>query len=69
MTEPHALRPIQAEEIARAFNEEQVDYLIIGKSGAILLGYPGHDSGCGYFSRALSREWQTNCESAPPDRV
>lgn len=34
-------RPLQAEEIARSFNEEGVDYLFIGKSGAILLGYPG----------------------------
>ena len=34
-------RPLQAEEIARAFNDEGVDYLFIGKSGAILLGYPG----------------------------
>jgi hypothetical protein len=33
--------PLQAEEIARAFNEEGVDYLFLGKSGAILLGYPG----------------------------
>jgi hypothetical protein len=33
--------PLQAEEIARAFQEEAVDYLFIGKSGAILLGYPG----------------------------
>lgn len=34
-------RPLQAEEIARAFQDEGVDYLFIGKSGAILLGYPG----------------------------
>ncbi len=34
-------RPLQAEEIARAFKDEEVDYLFIGKSGAILLGYPG----------------------------
>jgi hypothetical protein len=33
--------PLQAQEIARAFCEEEVDYLFIGKSGAILLGYPG----------------------------
>ena len=33
--------PLQAEEIARAFNDEGVEYLFIGKSGAILLGYPG----------------------------
>ena len=33
--------PLQAQEIARAFNDEGVEYLFIGKSGAILLGYPG----------------------------
>jgi hypothetical protein len=32
--------PLQAEEIARAFREAGVDYLFIGKSGAVLLGYP-----------------------------
>ena len=41
MTSPREFRPLQAEEIARAFREEGVDYLFIGKSGAILLGYPG----------------------------
>ena len=30
----------QAEELAAAFAAEGVDYLFIGKSGAILLGYP-----------------------------
>ena len=33
--------PLQAQEIARAFHDADVDYLFIGKSGAILLGYPG----------------------------
>jgi hypothetical protein len=32
--------PAQAEELASAFAREEVDYLFIGKSGAILLGYP-----------------------------
>ena len=32
--------PAQAEELAAAFTREEVDYLFIGKSGAILLGYP-----------------------------
>src|SRR5512137_72362 len=36
-----AFHPLQAEEIAQAFQEEGVDYLFLGKSGAILLGYPG----------------------------
>lgn len=33
--------PLQAQEVATAFNAASVDYLFIGKSGAILLGYPG----------------------------
>jgi len=41
MTERREFRPLQAEEIARAFQQEGVEYLFIGKSGAILLGYPG----------------------------
>ncbi|HEX8490656.1 MAG TPA: hypothetical protein VF626_06530 [Chthoniobacterales bacterium] len=32
--------PAQAEELADAFAQQGVDYLFIGKSGAILLGYP-----------------------------
>ncbi|MEP6602941.1 MAG: hypothetical protein ABJB69_03235 [Spartobacteria bacterium] len=32
--------PAQAQELAAAFAHEQVDYLFIGKSAAILLGYP-----------------------------
>jgi hypothetical protein len=38
---PREFHPLQAQEIARAFREEAVDYLFIGKSGAILLGFPG----------------------------
>lgn len=41
MTPRTEFHPLQAQEIARAFREEGVDYLFIGKSGAILLGYPG----------------------------
>jgi hypothetical protein len=41
MMERREFRPLQAEEIARAFRNEGVEYLFIGKSGAILLGYPG----------------------------
>jgi hypothetical protein len=33
-------QPGQAADIARAFEREGVDYLFIGKSAAILLGYP-----------------------------
>ncbi|MCX6866849.1 MAG: hypothetical protein NTV46_11665 [Verrucomicrobia bacterium] len=33
--------PLQAQLVAEAFNATGVDYLFIGKSGAILLGYPG----------------------------
>ncbi len=33
--------PLQAQEVAVAFNSAGVDYLFIGKSAAILLGFPG----------------------------
>jgi hypothetical protein len=39
MTRPQ-FQPEQARAIALAFEEEGVDYLFIGKSGAILLGFP-----------------------------
>jgi hypothetical protein len=41
MTPPREFHPLQATEVARAFETEGVEYLFIGKSGAILLGYPG----------------------------
>ena len=41
MTDRKEFHPLQAQEIARAFNDKGVDYLFIGKSGAILLGFPG----------------------------
>ncbi|MSR65281.1 MAG: hypothetical protein EXS18_05805 [Verrucomicrobiae bacterium] len=37
----HTFQSAQAEQVARAFAKEGVDYLFLGKSGAILLGYPG----------------------------
>jgi len=33
--------PLQAQQVADAFAKHGVDYMFIGKSGAILLGYPG----------------------------
>ncbi len=41
MPRPSEFAPLQAQELARAFADAGVDYLFIGKSGAILLGYPG----------------------------
>ena len=41
MTDRREFHPLQAQEIARAFNGKGVEYLFIGKSGAILLGFPG----------------------------
>jgi hypothetical protein len=38
---PQPFRVSIASDLARAFGEADVDYLFIGKSGAILLGYPG----------------------------
>jgi hypothetical protein len=36
-----SFHPKQAQELATAFAIHQVDYMFLGKSGAILLGYPG----------------------------
>ena len=33
--------PVQAQQVAAAFAQHAVDYMFLGKSGAILLGYPG----------------------------
>ena len=33
--------PVQAQRVAATFAAHRVDYMFIGKSGAILLGYPG----------------------------
>ena len=41
MSPRQQFQPAQAVEIARAFAQEGVDYLFIGKSAAILIGYPG----------------------------
>jgi hypothetical protein len=41
MTPRREFHPLQAVEIARAFQAAGVEYLFIGKGGAILLGYPG----------------------------
>lgn len=41
MSERAPFNPLQAQEVAHAFNAAGVDYLFIGKSGAILLGFPG----------------------------
>lgn len=41
MPERPAFYPAQARELAEAFNAHSVDYMFIGKSGAILLGFPG----------------------------
>jgi len=35
-----SFHPTQAQELAAAFAAHRVDYMFIGKSGAILLGYP-----------------------------
>jgi hypothetical protein len=51
MIDHREFHPIQAEEIATAFRDEKVDYLFIGKSGAILLGYPGTTQDVDVFPR------------------
>jgi len=51
MEQPKQFRLVQAEEIARAFAEANVEYLFIGKSGAVLLGYPGITQDVDVFPR------------------
>lgn len=43
--------PEQAQEVAAVFAAHQVDYMFIGKSGAILLGYPGTTQDVDVFPR------------------
>ena len=41
MNDRSPFKPLQAQEVAEAFAAAGVDYLFIGKGGAILLGFPG----------------------------
>ncbi|MDX6386035.1 MAG: hypothetical protein QOK48_3608 [Blastocatellia bacterium] len=43
--------PEQAQQVAAAFARHKVDYMFIGKSGAILLGYPGTTQDVDVFPR------------------
>jgi len=43
--------PTQAQLVADAFAKHEVDYMFIGKSGAILLGYPGTTQDVDVFPR------------------
>jgi hypothetical protein len=43
--------PEQAQQVASAFARHKVDYMFIGKSGAILLGYPGTTQDVDVFPR------------------
>lgn len=54
-TERGYFQPIQAREVADAFARHDVDFLFIGKSAAILLGYPGATQDVDIFPRK-SRE-------------
>jgi hypothetical protein len=46
-----AFHPAQAQEVAAVFGRHGVDYMFIGKSGAILLGYPGTTQDVDVFPR------------------
>ncbi|MEO6597150.1 MAG: hypothetical protein ABIP94_20595 [Planctomycetota bacterium] len=41
MNDRPPFNPLQAQQVAEAFNAGGVDYMFLGKSAAILLGYPG----------------------------
>jgi hypothetical protein len=43
--------PLQAQQVAEAFSKHRVEYMFIGKSGAILLGYPGTTQDVDIFPR------------------
>jgi len=43
--------PLQAQQVAAAFATHGVDYMFIGKGGAILLGYPGTTQDVDVFPR------------------
>jgi len=49
--ERNSFHPAQAMELAAAFAEHAVDYMFIGKSGAILLGYPSTTQGVKVYPR------------------
>jgi len=49
--ERNSFHPAQAMEVAAAFTEHAVDYMFIGKSGAILLGYPSTTQGVKVYPR------------------
>jgi hypothetical protein len=46
-----AFSPLQAQQVAALFAKHQVEYMFIGKSGAILLGYPGTTQDVDVFPR------------------
>jgi hypothetical protein len=46
-----SFNPLQAQEVAASFATHDVDYMFIGKSGAILLGYPGTTQDVDVFPR------------------
>jgi hypothetical protein len=52
-------QPQQAREVAAAFATQNVDYMFIGKSAAILLGYPASTQDVDIYARA-STEWQAD---------
>jgi hypothetical protein len=43
--------PLLAQQVATVFAKHKVDYMFIGKSGAILLGYPGTTQDVDVFPR------------------
>jgi hypothetical protein len=56
----------QAEEIRDAFRAHQVRFLFIGKSGAILLGFPDTPQDAALFverSRVMGKPWLRHCNN------
>lgn len=53
----------QAEEIGDAFNRHGCRYLFIGKSGALILGYPDTTQDADLFVQKSEENGRVACES------
>ena len=66
MNDANPFNPLQAQQVAEAFNAAGVDYLFIGKSGAILLGYPGTTQDVDLFPAKSAENGQRMVDALAP---
>ena len=69
MNERQPFNPLQAQEVAQAFNASGVEYLFIGKSAAILLGYPGSKPARYYRQQEGQRTYERSSGFTPAGTV